>query len=81
MRNVFLLDVRVLQTTPSCGEDSERPATHPITVSPPCHPSAPPLNMELNLVVEDQPQGNNTVQMPAASIILQGTVRHCCCNQ
>ena len=31
--------------------------------------------MELNFVEEHQPQGNNTVQMPAASEILQGTVR------
>ena len=75
MINFFLSDVRVLQTTPSCDEDNQRPATHPITVSPPRHPSSPPLNMELNLVVEHQPQGNNTVQMPAASKILRGTVR------
>lgn len=70
MINFFLSDGRVLQTTPSCDEDN-----HPITLPPPCHPSAPPLNMELNFVEEHQPQGNNTVQMPAASEILQGTVR------
>lgn len=75
MINFFLSDGRVLQTTPSCDEDNQRPATHPITLPPPCHPSAPPLNMELNFVDEHQSQGNNTVQMPAASKILQGTVR------
>ena len=75
MINFFLSDGRVLQTTPSCDEDNQRPATHPITVPPPCHPSAPPLNMELNFVEEHQTQGNNTVQMPAASKILQVTVR------
>ena len=31
--------------------------------------------MELNFEEEHQSQGNNTVQMPAASKILQGTVR------
>lgn len=75
MINFFLSDGRVLQTTPSCDEDNQRPATHPITLLPPCHPSAPPLNMELNFVEEHQTQGNNTVQMPAASKILQVTVR------
>lgn len=70
MINFFLSDGRVLQTTPSCDEDN-----HPITLLPPCHPSAPPLNMELNFVEEHQTQGNNTVQMPTASKILQVTVR------
>ena len=75
MINFFLSDVRALQTTPWCDEDNQRPATHPITVPPPCHPSAPPLNIEFNFVEEYQLQANNTVQMPAASKILQGTVR------
>lgn len=77
MINSFLSDGRVLQTTPSCDENNQRPGTHPITLPPPFHPSAPPLNMELNFVEEHQSQGNNNVQMPAASKILQGKVRHC----
>ena len=75
MINFFLSDGRVLQTTPSCDEYNQRPATHPITLPPPCHPSASLLNMELNFVEEHQTQGNNTVQMPVASKVLQVTVR------